>query len=195
MQNPPYAQAGPTPNLMQANGINANSRQQFIIEEEGAYSQRSSDDENDQKGNGRGSVGINNSNTFNTNSTHNLSKKPSQHIATKHVNPQFTYSGVSSQEPVSVTGKSLTRNMQNESQNEPGSKPDRDNFNGDTGHDYNLQQEEYTRRQNALAMNTNQSLGGSQSKSRGRQPNMKGGNPNSTQAGIPQQYTQIRDNS
>jgi len=32
--------------LPQVNQINANSRQQFIIEEEGAYSQRSSDDDN-----------------------------------------------------------------------------------------------------------------------------------------------------
>jgi hypothetical protein len=51
-----------------------------------------------------------------------------------------------------VQGKSLTRNIQNESQNEPGSAPHRDNFNGDTGHDYNIQQqEEFSRRQAALA--------------------------------------------
>lgn len=169
--------------------MNANSRQQFIIEEEGAYSQRSSDEEqSEKKAHGRGSVGINNSNTFNTNSTQNLSKKPSQSIPTKHVNPQFTYSGMQQTDQVQITGKSLTRNMQNESQNEPGSKPDRDNFNGDTGHDYNLQQEEYTRRANGIgAMNTNQSLGGSQSKSRGRQPNTKVGTV--VQGGLPQQYT------
>jgi hypothetical protein len=151
--------------MQQMNNMNANSRQQFIIEEEGAYSQRSSDEESEKKTNGRGSIGINN---FNTNSTNNLSKKPSQSIPTKHVNPQFTYSGLPQHENVQITGKSLTRNIQNESQNEPGSKPDRDNFNGDTGHDYNLQQEEFSRRQGLGAVNTNQSLGGSQSKSRGR---------------------------
>lgn len=68
----------------------------------------------------------------------------------------------------------MTRNNiqpDSQQQNEPGSIMNRDNFNGDTGHDYNIQQqEEYTRRQNAqTTQNTGQSLGGSQSKSRGRQ--------------------------
>ena len=101
----------------------------------------------------------------------------------KQVNPQFTYTGMP-QDAVSIQGKSFTRNnIQNESQQHE----NRDNFNGDTGHDYNIQQqEEYTRRQNALtANNTGQSLGGSQSKSRGRQ------NANNTKSSVIQggQYT------
>ena len=152
----PQPGAQPSGQLKQINAINANSRQQFIIEEEGAYSQRSSDEESEKKINGRGSVGTNGNNNFNTNSQLNLSKKPSQSISTnvnpkQQTNAQFTYSGIP-QENVQVQGKSLTRNIQNESQNEPGSAPHRDNFNGDTGHDYNIQQqEEFSRRQAALA--------------------------------------------
>ena len=62
----PANAAVPVQTMNPINAINANSRQQFIIEEEGAYSQRSSDDETDQKQKGRGSIGI--SNNFNTNS-------------------------------------------------------------------------------------------------------------------------------
>lgn len=111
-------------------------------------------------------------NTFNTNSQATLSKKATQNYS-KPVNPQFSYTAHHDGN-VQVQGKSLTRNMQNES-HEPGNTLNRENFNGDTGHDYNMQQqEEQSRRQNAMAMVTGQSIGGSQSKSRGRQNNTQG---------------------
>ena len=122
--------------------INANSRQQFIIEEEGAYSQRSSEDESEQKKAARGGPVLQQL-SYNTNSQLNLQKKSSHPTATHMKQNTFAYGHQGSQHSTAdalVLNKTNSRNgPRGESYNENGG-PGGSNFNGDTGHDYNFQQ-------------------------------------------------------
>lgn len=133
-------------------------------------------------------------NNFNVNSQLNLSKK-SSHPNTQHVKQNtFSYGHQGSQHSqmdTVATGNSKGKpnldgltNSRNgprgDSFNENGG-PGGSQFHGDTGHDYNIQQQEqlqggaqageYPRRQIVAMTNANQPAigGGSQSKSRGRQ--------------------------
>jgi len=122
--------------LPQVAQINANSRQQFIIEEEGAYSQRSSDEESNAKN--RQPV-LQNVNNYNTNSQLNLSKK-SSHPNGQHTKQNtFSYGNAAqTQNDAMSMGKTNSRNgPRGESFHEIGA-PGGSNFNGDTGHDYNI---------------------------------------------------------
>ena len=167
--------------MPQVNQINANSRQQFIIEEEGAYSQRSSDD--DQQNNDAsskpkskqgGGMPLQQVNNFNMNSQLNLTKKSSHSnqggvaMAPHHHVKQntFSYGHQGSQHSQNINDPINKTNSRNgprgESYNENGAPGGSSQFHGDTGHDYNIQQQqqdmqagEYPRRQIAAMTNAN----------------------------------------
>lgn len=129
------------------NQINANSRQQFIIEEEGAYSQRSSDD--DQSANKKAAkqgMPLQQVNNFNMNSQLNLTKK-SSHPNPSHVKQNtFSYGHHGSQhsqinDPLAVNKTNSRNGPRGESFNENAVTSGAGaggQFHGDTGHDYNI---------------------------------------------------------
>lgn len=123
------------------NQLNANSRQQFIIEEEGAYSQRSSDDDTgEQKRQARAQViSLQQVNSLNMNSQLMLQKKSSHPTTqqTKQNNFAYAHQGSAASNIVDplIANKSNSRNgPRGESYNDSHGQ----NFNGDTGHDYNI---------------------------------------------------------
>jgi len=95
------------------NQINANSRQQFIIEEEGAYSQRSSEDEMNTQKRPKQGMPAQQVNNFNMNSQLNLSKKSSNTGNPTHKQSTFSYGHQGSQHSQNdphATNKTNSRN-------------------------------------------------------------------------------------